>query len=80
MKKMELDLEEMNQVAGGNAFINHNTKKMVFDSFDEVYVINTNVCTSEEVAALCKSYIGKCSSKEDYDTTCRDALKAKGWI
>lgn len=78
MRKEELNMEELDQIAGGNAYINHNTNKMCFDSFDDVYVLKN--CTADQASELCRSFIGKYATVKEYDTACRDALIAKGWI
>lgn len=76
--KNELNMDQLNEVLGGNAYINANTMKMAFDTIDGVFKL-TN-CTADQAAALCKSFIGKCATVEEYDQACYNALKSKGWI
>lgn len=75
--RTELNMDDVSKVAGGNAYINGNTMKMCFDSFDTVYKMKASV---DQIRGLCVANIGKYATVEEYDTACRNQLLAKGWI
>ena len=75
---VELNDEELDQVAGGSAYINANTNKIAFDTISTVYEFKN--CTYREVRDLCEDLIGKYATEAEFDAACVAALKAKGWI
>lgn len=76
--RKELNMEDMEQVAGGAAYINSRTNKIAFDSNGSVFQLVN--CTGHEAAAVCSSLIGKYATEAEYDNACIAALRAKGWI
>lgn len=76
--RKELNMDEITHVTGGNAYINGNTMKIAFDTIDEVFKLKD--CTLDEARSLCASFIGKCSTVEEYDATCLKALRDKNWV
>lgn len=77
-KKIALNDEELEAVAGGVAFINANTSKITFSTHPTVYTYKN--CTFREIRDLCESYIDKYATEEEFDAACVAALKEKGWI
>jgi len=76
--RQELNEFEVNDVTGGRYYVNGNTKKVAWDTIPGGYQLKN--CSVYQAMELMDSFRGTCSSQEEYDKKCYDALAAKGWI
>lgn len=78
IKKFVLSDEELDQIAGGTAYICGNSSRIGFSTIDTIYTYKN--CTYQEIRNLCESFIGKYATEEEFDAACVAALQEKGWI
>lgn len=76
--RTELNMDNLEQVAGGKAYIDGNTNRIAFSTTKQVYQLKN--CSSIQALAIVDGLRGKYATEEEFDAACLAALQSKGWI
>lgn len=76
--KTELNMEDLEAVAGGKAYIDGNTNRIAFSTTKAMYQLKN--CTAIQALALVDGMRGMYATEAEFDAACLAALQAKGWV